>query len=287
MLAVANDAVYRQAPVLADVREGELAAVLRSGAVLRLNPYHLTGLAEHQPVKGPDMEQTPEPTPDSSSSAAKNPDLEPELEHAGNNPAAAGTPLTGARAGFATERGEAAQFQKGMIDIQAERRDEATRARVLASENRDAEQADRVFDAALANTAHQFADSVAATFARAERVISGFGAAIANRIEAAMEFLHDIVTPPPKLTAQQVHDTLQAHAGNLEKDNAQAVAAAVQDTEAARDWQTLALISAQQEKDLRLSQALGTNVTAEANLNRDPADRQREHDRERDYGREL
>jgi hypothetical protein len=61
--AAANDAVYRPAPFLADVREGELAAVLlRSGAVLRLNPHHLTELAavgimaERQPAKGPDME---------------------------------------------------------------------------------------------------------------------------------------------------------------------------------------------------------------------------------------
>jgi hypothetical protein len=39
------------------------------------------------------------------------------------------------------------------------------------------------------------------------------------------------------------------------------------------------LKSAQQEKDLRLAQALGTNPTAEANLN--------QHDRERDRGRDM
>jgi hypothetical protein len=76
------------------------------------------------------------------------------------------------------------------------------------------------------------------------------------------------------MTAQQVHDTLQANVGNLEKDHALAVAADVQQTEAAREWQALSLTSAQQEKDLRLSQEIGTTHTAEANL----AERDRSRD---------
>jgi hypothetical protein len=276
--AAANDAPYRQAPILADVLEGELAAVLKSGAVLKLNQQHMAALAavgiavsERQPVKGPNM-QTPEPTPAPPEQSAT-----PRVDDVGNNPAAAGTPLqaaTEARADFQTERTEAAQFQQGMIDIQLERRDEATRARVLASENRDAEQADRIADAALADKVYEFADTVEATVDMAARAGSGVLAGIASWFEGIFARLGDVVAPPPKMTAQQVHDTLQANVGNLEKDHALAVAADVQQTEAAREWQALSLTSAQQEKDLRLYQELGTGQTAEANLT--------ERDRSRD-----
>jgi hypothetical protein len=109
------------------------------------------------------------------------------------------------------------------------------------------------------------------------RVLGWLADRFSSGWHAAAEFLG--LATEPKMTAAQVHDTLQANVGNLEKDHAEGVDAAQRETETARDWQQHDLKSAQQEKDLRLAQALGTNPTAEANLN--------QHDRERDRGRDM
>ena len=85
----------------------------------------------------------------------------------------------------------------------------------------------------------------------------------------------------PKQTAQQIRDEIKA-ATNEETVHARGVAADARAREAEFDWQEHYRKSAQQQKDVRLAQTLGFNPTAEANINRDEADRQRERERERD-----
>jgi hypothetical protein len=85
----------------------------------------------------------------------------------------------------------------------------------------------------------------------------------------------------PKMTEQQIHDTLQAR-GNVETIRAQEVAAAAQEDRVAYEYSALAAKSAQQEKDTYLSMVLGTPATAEANLGRDEHEQQREEQRSQD-----
>jgi hypothetical protein len=109
-----------------------------------------------------------------------------------------------------------------------------------------------------------------------QRLLEG----IARRIEAAIHFLSDIVAPEPKLTPQQVHDTLQANVGNLEKDHAQAVDAAQQEHDAAARFQQIELDTQAAQSDLSLAQRFGHNATREAQLGRG-------HEPDKDHGHEL
>lgn len=102
---------------------------------------------------------------------------------------------------------------------------------------------------------------------------------IAGRIESAIQHFSDMIAPAPKMTAQQVHDHLQAHVGNLEKDHAIAADAAQQEHEAARAEEIFRADQQQQQADLSLAQRFGRNATREANIGR-------EHDREPDRGYE-
>ncbi len=70
---------------------------------------------------------------------------------------------------------------------------EAQRARVLASENRAAEQAASAFDAAVSNAVHEAADTIEATLQKAERVGSGFLSSAAAWVEGFISRLGDIL----------------------------------------------------------------------------------------------
>jgi hypothetical protein len=91
---------------LDDVREGDLAAVLKSGAVIKLNQFHMTGLEGI--VAGDPKFKLPS--------------------------------VLEMRAAFEIEREELAAFQKGMIDLQLQRRDEAALERVTVFQERAANQ---------------------------------------------------------------------------------------------------------------------------------------------------
>jgi hypothetical protein len=94
----------------------------------------------------------------------------------------------------------AAAFQQKMIDIQLERRDEAIRARVLASENREAEQAASAFDAGLSKAVYEFADTVSAVARKAERTASHLLASAAALVEDVFTGLGNVLASPFRST---------------------------------------------------------------------------------------
>ena len=77
----------------------------------------------------------------------------------------------------------------------------------------------------------------------------------------------------PKLTRQQARDAEKART-NLETADARSYAAHVAASEAEHDERMHVAKTAQQEKDLRLSQTQGGNATAEAQLNATEDDEQ-------------
>jgi hypothetical protein len=117
-----------------------------------------------------------------------------------------------------------------------------------------------------------------ATVDRAERISERVLSWISGQFEKAVHYMAEFLAPEPKMTRQQVHDTLQANVGNLEKDYAQAVDAAQQADAAAYEQQAHELKTAEQQGDLSLAQRFGRNATREANLGK-------EH--EADHGHEL
>jgi hypothetical protein len=100
----------------------------------------------------------------------------------------------------------------------------------------------------------------------------------ADQWERAVHYMAEFLAPEPKMTRQQVHDTLQANVGNLEKDHAQAVEAAQRADDAAYEQQAHELKTAEQQADLSLAQRFGRNATREAQLG---------HEHEADHGHEL
>ena len=225
------------------VREGELAAVTRSGNVYRLNEQHL-GAAICQ------------------------------LEAAAILPS-----VTEARANFEIEREAAAAFRQEMINIQLQRRAEGIEARIeratakeLKRELRngangvkhDAEGIARKGEAALFRTAQGATRSAAKLFE-----------SVADMIIGAADFL---AGPAPSPTIEEVRGQEQAAEERQQRTIDQAEERAF---DAAREEEIRQLNRRQQERDLRLAQTLGTPATAEANLGRDEYDRQRERERER------
>jgi hypothetical protein len=111
-----------------------------------------------------------------------------------------------------------------------------------------------------------------------ERFGSKFFGWVAGQFESVINYAAEFFAPEPKMTAAQVHDTLQAHVGNLEKDHAQAVDAAQREDLAAYEQQAHELKSQVQDRDLSLSQRFGHNATREVQLG---------HEHEADHGHEL
>jgi Ti-type conjugative transfer relaxase TraA len=106
---------------------------------------------------------------------------------------------------------------------------------------------------------------------------------LGDRVATVFHFFADMVAPPPLLTAQQVHDRLQASAlgGNLEAQAAEAAAEAQAENNAAYDWMRHEASRAQNEANLSLADRFGTPPTSEANIGR-ARESEREHDYERD-----
>ena len=99
-------------------------------------------------------------------------------------------------------------------------------------------------------------------------IATRIGASLAKSVEMVLDTVFGFFVAEPKLTPQQVHDTLQAsgNAGNLEVIYAREVAALTAENQAAHEDRMLLAKSGQQEQDLYLSMTLGSNPTAEANL---------------------
>jgi ATP-dependent exoDNAse (exonuclease V) alpha subunit len=130
--------------------------------------------------------------------------------------------------------------------------------------------ADRAVEQAEPATAIRSAEGVAG------KVSSGLAKIVADVLGGFLNFL---VGGPPKQTRQQMHDKAQA-AGNLETLHAAAHAEAVEVKEAARDEQ---IFRADQETQLPLAApSYFRAITRPAN----PADRERDDDREREIERE-
>ena len=121
----------------------------------------------------------------------------------------------------------------------------------------------------------------------AKNFLSGWfiARAVTERLSRAVDIVLGTIigyfVDDPKMTEQQIHETLQAR-GNIETIRAQEVAAAAQEDRVAYEYSALAAKSAQQEKDVYLSLMLGTPPTAEANLGRDEYEHQREEQRSQD-----
>jgi Ti-type conjugative transfer relaxase TraA len=89
-----------------------------------------------------------------------------------------------------------------------------------------------------------------------------------DHLAAAIQHFADMLAPPPKLTAGQVHDRLQA-AGNLETLHAAAVAEAQQAHEAEKDEQIFRADQQQQQANLSFAERYGLPPTSEAVLGRE------------------
>jgi hypothetical protein len=151
-----------------EVREGELAALDRYGGVHRLNQHHMSGIEQHLAERPPSV--------------------------------------TELRAAFEIGRETAAEFRQAMIDIQQGRQDEATRARVLRSENREAEAEARRFDATIKHEAESALDDVAGPVGGGIMKAASAGAAfvaqvadkLAGIVEGLGEMLFPTAPPPPE-----------------------------------------------------------------------------------------
>jgi hypothetical protein len=132
-----------------------------------------------------------------------------------------------------------------------------------------------------ASAAIEDAPAASSEMRPADRVAGGILGHLAKVMETLGGLLFGFGLAEPKQTAQQRRDEAQA-AGNIEDRHAREAASVARADEFAREWQAHDFKTAQQEKDVRLAQMLGTNPTAEANLGRDEYDRQRGQERERE-----
>jgi hypothetical protein len=90
----------------------------------------------------------------------------------------------------------------------------------------------------------------------------------ARAVDIALGAVIGYFVDEPKMTAAQVHQTLQA-AGNVETIHAREVEAAAAVDAAEHEDRMLVTKGEQQGHDLRLAMTLGTNATAEANMGLD------------------
>jgi hypothetical protein len=195
VIAGSSDEQQQRSPILEHVRESEVAAVKSDGTVIRLNQQHLAGVVSH-------LENLPS--------------------------------VVELRAKFEIGRDEAVKFQQTMIDIQLQRRVDATAERIATMQNRaddkEIRHAERsVEDAAMLpiegggavvdkglSAAHKLADMVFKPFA------------------GVVETLGNLFAPAPAMThdqaerAERVADEKAQHAADV---------AAVVQNEAARQEQ--------------------------------------------------
>ena len=103
---------------------------------------------------------------------------------------------------------------------------------------------------------------------------AAFFGSVGDKLLGLVDFLAGPTAPPTEQEAQGMQRAAD------ERHIEAAALAVIEEREEARDWQQHAQKTQQQERDLSFAQRYGTPPTAEANLGR-------EHDDERERGREL
>jgi hypothetical protein len=104
--------------------------------------------------------------------------------------------------------------------------------------------------------------------------LENLGASASRAVHVALGAVIGFFVDEPKLTPQQVHDTLQA-AGNVETLHAREVVAAVAVDGEAHEFRMMIAKGEQQTHTLNLGIEAGTNATAEATLGLDAYEPQR------------
>lgn len=235
------------------VEAGDIAAVDKRGNVYKLNPYKL------------DLEDIEARLIDATKSSSS---------RSSSTPPPTSSTLPGviaARAGFEI-RAEAtsALWQQRRADNQA-------RAAIRAEARDTLREIRSVVDPA-ASAVRRTVQTVDTTLFKSARgglsAAAAFLGSVADKITGLFDFLAGPTAPPTRQEAegmQRAADERHAEAADL---------AAIEEREEARDWQQHAQKTQEQEKNLSFAQRYGTPPTAEANLGR-------EHDDERERGREL
>ena len=229
---------------------GELAAIDKRGNVYRLNPYRLDlDQIEAGLIAAAKSSSSRSPTPATSST------LPGVIE---------------ARAGFEIRAEQTAELWTQRRTAAAAEREARAEARDTRRElRRDVATAERAVNRSFA-TGESVIKQGFSLAGGAGRILSAF----ADRLLALFDFGFGASAAPTRQEAEGMEraaDERQAEAADY---------AAQQETETARDWQQHAQKTQQQERNLSFAQRYGTPPTAEANLGR-------EHDDERERGREL
>jgi hypothetical protein len=188
----------------AELGAGEFAAVTRNGEVHRLNPHKL------------DLESIERQL------TATQPRLASVVE---------------ARAGFEIKREETAA-------LWAERRDEATRASALRSENRDAEREART----AANAGRDLRNAATAGDKAVAKVSDGAARGLRAAMSAALNFFASMFSAPPPLTRDQAE-----RAERADEERAELRAEQQERTEA-QDWQLIEQQQRQQQDELETTE---------------------------------
>jgi hypothetical protein len=174
IIAQAAGIAAHAGPRLAQVREGELAAVTRRGDVYRLTPQHLDpGLAAQ-------LQQGPLPS------------------------------VTQARATFEIERLAAATFQQEMIDSQLARRAETTATRVARDSIWDTGQARGQAETAIKHDTHETLDAAYDGMDTGNRLLGS----VAKVLSKMLDVLADMIAPAPPPTldqAERMHRASEEH----------------------------------------------------------------------------
>ena len=111
-------------------------------------------------------------------------------------------------------------------------------------------------------------------------IVDRIADSLGRTVEMMLGAVYSFFVAEPKMTAQQVHDTLQA-AGNVEALHAREVAAAAAVEGEAYEFRAMMSKNQEEAQNVRMSMLLGTDATAEANLGRDEYDNEREKEKSR------
>jgi hypothetical protein len=233
MMAAATGDEKPRSPRLDDVREGELAAVMKDGSVVRLNQQHMARL-EYGNFPAPDAGTSRTEKGDSEVADPSGKRTTAHPSETGNFKAGGIGPLPSIielRAKFEIERDEAAKFQQGMIDIQLQRATDTTAERLAAIQNRaDAQE--------IRHVVHSVEDAAMLPIAGAGDVIDkGMHAAhkltdmVLKPFAGLVEALGNLLASPSKPTEIEAEIAPKVAA---EKAQTAADVAAYQQNEAAR-----------------------------------------------------
>jgi hypothetical protein len=105
-------------------------------------------------------------------------------------------------------------------------------------------------------------------------VVDRIADSLGRTVEMMLGAVYSFFVAEPKMTAQQVHDTLQA-AGNVETLHAREVAAAAAVEGEAHEFRMMVAKGEQETRNVYLGMEAGTNATAEATLGLDAYEPQR------------